>query len=141
MTILSLEMDGLQFYYGWYKDDNRQINVRLEGQQWIAYVGGEKVGALASKDEAEAAAIRFIEANPVGGKRMTETAEALEQRLRGELPFYARAERIHTKMMLAGDDGSWAGETDVAKVMVYATAILAEELEVFAKNPTEGNEE
>ena len=66
MTILSLEMDGLQFYYGWYKDDNRQINVRLEGQQWIAYVGGEKVGALASKDLAEAAAIRFIEANPVG---------------------------------------------------------------------------
>ena len=65
MTILSLEMDGLQFYYGWYKNDHRQINVRLEGREWIAYVGGEKIGhALATKDEAEAAAIRFIEANP-----------------------------------------------------------------------------
>lgn len=67
MTILSLEMDGFQFYYGYHKDDHRQINVRQEGCEWIAYVGGEKVGALASKDAAEAAAIKFIEANPTEG--------------------------------------------------------------------------
>ena len=66
MSILSELPDGLGFFYTFYKDDHRQINVRLEEREWIAYVGGEKVGALASKDLAEAAAIRFIEANPVG---------------------------------------------------------------------------
>lgn len=66
MTILSELPDGHGYYYTYYKHDHRQINVRFEGQDWIAYVGGEKVGVLASKDLAEAAAIRFIEANPVG---------------------------------------------------------------------------
>ena len=65
-TILSIVPDGHGYHYGWYKDDHRQINVRFEGQDWIAYVGGEKVGVLASKNAAEAAAIRFIVENPVG---------------------------------------------------------------------------
>lgn len=67
MTILSQLPDGYGYFYGYTKHDHRQINVRWEGQNWIAYVGGEKVGLLASKDAAETAAIKFIEANPTEG--------------------------------------------------------------------------
>jgi hypothetical protein len=59
-----------------------------------------------------------------------ESTVELETRLRRELPMYAEAKRIHARMMAAGDDGSWAGETNPTRVMIYATAILAEELAI-----------
>ena len=55
------------FFYGYLRDDYRQINVRLEGPDWVAYVGGEPVGRYPSKDQAEAGAIQYIEANPEEG--------------------------------------------------------------------------
>ena len=63
-SILSDRMDGGNFYYGWYPDDNRQVNVRFEGPAWVAYVGGVPVGAYESKDAAEAGAVAYIKANP-----------------------------------------------------------------------------
>ena len=91
MSILSREMDGLHFYYGFAPGDYRQINVRFEtadgkpvaeapiiglygeqrkkfGSWWVAYVGGEPVGRYPSKDQAEAGAIQYIEANPEKGE-------------------------------------------------------------------------
>lgn len=64
MSILSREMDGFHFYYGYYRNDRRQINVRQEGADWVAYVGGEPIGRYQSKAAAEAGAIQYIEANP-----------------------------------------------------------------------------
>jgi hypothetical protein len=58
----------------------------------------------------------------------TETTEELRARLNATIPMYAEAKRIHARLMTAGDDGSWAGETDLVKVVMYATAILAAEL-------------
>ena len=76
MSILSNRQDGWGFHYGFREGDHRQINVREEGQHtsephWKGYVGGEMVPnpkggfGWSSKDQAEAAAIAWAEANPV----------------------------------------------------------------------------
>ena len=70
MTILSKRKDGQGFYYGFLNSDPRQINVRLEprtsaNDYWIAYVGGNELpGFFGSKESAEAAAIKWAQANP-----------------------------------------------------------------------------
>ena len=63
-SILSDRTDHYNFFYGFAPGDYRQINVRFEGPDWVAYVGGEPVGRYPSKDQAEAGAIAYIEANP-----------------------------------------------------------------------------
>jgi hypothetical protein len=64
-----------------------------------------------------------------------ESAEDLDKRLRVEMPMYEEAERIMARLMTAGDDGSWASEIDPVRVHIYATAILAEELEAIKTAP------
>ena len=65
MSILSELPDGCGFFYGFYKGDYRQINVRFEHNAWVAYVGGEKIyGHYSGKQAAEDAAIAYIKANP-----------------------------------------------------------------------------
>ncbi len=63
-----------------------------------------------------------------------ETVEELDARLERDMPMYGEAKRIQAKMMLAGDDGSWAGELDPVRVMISATAILAKELDALQKS-------
>ena len=69
MSILSNRADGLGYFYGFVPGDHRQINVRKGPVDllWRAYVGGERVGdaetgVWETKDEAEAAALNFIQA-------------------------------------------------------------------------------
>lgn len=64
MSILSKDMDGCKFFYGFAPGDHRQINVRKEADGWIAYVHGDRIGAYEHKDDAEAAAVKWIETNP-----------------------------------------------------------------------------
>lgn len=70
MTILSKVPDGCGFFYGFHESDPRQINVRPGRSSaehngwplWIAYVGSDQIGdSFETKDEAEAAAIRFLQ--------------------------------------------------------------------------------
>jgi hypothetical protein len=70
MSILSDRPDGVGYYYGFLEGDGRQINVRelhtiaLE-PKWHAYVGGELIpGRWETKDEAEAAAIKWAKEHP-----------------------------------------------------------------------------
>lgn len=67
-SILSDREDGAGYFYGFREGDHRQINVcRVVGSEWLwhAYVGGEKIiGHYISKEQAEAAAIAWAEANP-----------------------------------------------------------------------------
>lgn len=62
MTILSQQPDGMGFYYGFLMGYALQVNVRKEGQEWIAYVGGERVGAYMTKNAAEAGAVAELKA-------------------------------------------------------------------------------
>jgi hypothetical protein len=65
---LSSREDACRFSYGWYEDDYRQVNIREEPYGsgiWVAYVGGEKVGAGGTKSLAEQIAVSWIKANPV----------------------------------------------------------------------------
>lgn len=62
-SILSLEPDGVGYHYGFLDGDHRQLNVRLEGDYWVAYVGGDAIGDFDSKDLAEAGAIKWARAN------------------------------------------------------------------------------
>lgn len=64
MSILSKEADGLGFYWAYYGDDHRQINVRHERDGWVLYVGGDRIGVRETKSDAEAAAIEWIRAHP-----------------------------------------------------------------------------
>jgi hypothetical protein len=64
MSILSEQKDGLNFFYGFYGDDHRQINVRHEPDGWTYYVGGDRIGVRESKADAEDAAIEWIRAHP-----------------------------------------------------------------------------
>jgi hypothetical protein len=70
MSILSGDPDGMGYYYGWLPGDNRQINVRklhtiALNPKWHAYVGGVRVeGGWDSKEEAEAAAIKWAKEHP-----------------------------------------------------------------------------
>ena len=68
MSVLSERTDGVGFFYGYYKTDSRQINVRLEEVNstpaFVAYVGGVKIAAELSKGEAEKAAIKWINEHP-----------------------------------------------------------------------------
>jgi hypothetical protein len=67
MSVLSAQCDGCGFYYGFAQNDYRQINVRpaREGG-WEAFVGGVLVAAtMNSKAAAEAAALKYIDDNPV----------------------------------------------------------------------------
>lgn len=66
-SILSDRKDGAGYYYGRRDGDYRQINVRLGPVDlcWRAWIGGIRVGDVyESKDQAEAAAIAWAEANP-----------------------------------------------------------------------------
>jgi hypothetical protein len=67
MSILSNQTDGYGFFYGFHEPDPRQINVRHEShtywEGWVAYVGGEIVAKVPTKDEAEAAAIKWAQEN------------------------------------------------------------------------------
>lgn len=70
MSILSPAPDQLGFFYGFKPGDYRQINVRQEPVQpapnfaWFAYVGGDRIeGRWATKEDAEAAALKWMEAN------------------------------------------------------------------------------
>jgi hypothetical protein len=54
--------------------------------------------------------------------------QKLEDELRAKLKYYDAAKAIHASMLFAGDDGSWAGETDPVKVHLLATGKLAHEL-------------
>lgn len=75
MSILSSMPDGVGYFYGFRDGDHRQINVRREGEDetdplwkavlWFAYVGGERLSeGHETKDQAEAAAIKWAEDNP-----------------------------------------------------------------------------
>jgi hypothetical protein len=64
MSILSKQEDGVGYFYGWYGDDNRQVNVRHEADGWVYYVGGDRIGVRDTKDGAEEAAIEWMRANP-----------------------------------------------------------------------------
>lgn len=71
MSVLSREPDGLGYHYGRLDDDPRQINIRRGPVDWLwrAWVGGVRVGddtegVWADKDEAEAAALAWLKANP-----------------------------------------------------------------------------
>ena len=64
-SILSAREDGFGFFYGHLPGDNRQINVRYEGTRgWVAYVGGEDIGAGGSLYVAERAAILWMRDHP-----------------------------------------------------------------------------
>ena len=52
------------FFYGYIEGDCRQINVRQEPDGWVAYVGGNRIGAYVHKAIAEDAAVQWIRANP-----------------------------------------------------------------------------
>ncbi len=67
MSILSKQPDGMGFYYGFHGSDPRQVNVRYgpEDLLWRAYVGGVRVGdaetgVFETKQEAEAAALKWM---------------------------------------------------------------------------------
>lgn len=62
-SILSKEPDGCGYHYGFMKGDHRQLNVRHEGEYWVAYVGGDPIGDFDSKALAEAGAIKWALAN------------------------------------------------------------------------------
>lgn len=75
-SILSNEMDGLGYFYGFIEDDHRQINVRsyeveymlglFTVLRWVAWVGDTEIGhTFTSKAAAERAAIAWARANPV----------------------------------------------------------------------------
>lgn len=65
MSILSDRQDGAGYWYGFRDGDYRQINVCVEFHCFAAYVGGERIpGKYTSKDQAEAAAIKWAEDNP-----------------------------------------------------------------------------
>lgn len=60
-SVLSSEPDGFGYYYGFYANDPRLINVRKEADVWLAYVGSDELPTLYNtKDAAEAAAIAFL---------------------------------------------------------------------------------
>jgi hypothetical protein len=63
MSILSKQEDGLGYFYGWLPGCPGQLNVRYDAtdQLWHTWVGGELVGAVKSKDEAEALAVAYAE--------------------------------------------------------------------------------
>ena len=67
-SILSAMADGAGYFYAYHGSDPRQINVRFEGPDWAAYVGSVPIGRYPSKDQAEAGAIQYIEANPEKGE-------------------------------------------------------------------------
>lgn len=52
------------FFYGYYADDPRQVNVRQELDGWVYYVGGDRIGVRETKDAAEDAATAWIRAHP-----------------------------------------------------------------------------
>lgn len=55
----------------------------------------------------------------------TETRTELEAALRKDQPYYDEAKKIHISLLFAGDDGSWAGETDAVRLHLLTTARLA----------------
>lgn len=68
MSRLSTLPDGIGFFYGVPlvdEGDNRQLNVRKEGDCWFAYVEdvSPRSGPHASRDEAEAGGVAWMRGN------------------------------------------------------------------------------
>lgn len=59
-SALSDRPDGMGFFYGYLIGDDRRIDVRYEGGEWVAYVASKQIGAKHTKDGAEQLAIDVI---------------------------------------------------------------------------------
>ena len=70
-----------------------------------------------------------------------ETTDELVARLEAELPMWSDAKRIMTRLMMASDDGTWAGETNVIRAYAYQIATLAEELQKLQADAVEAQVE
>lgn len=70
-SVLSLKPNDKGFYYGHKFLDPCRIDVRLERtgilrrERWVYYVAGRRMGATHEIDDAERAAIAWLEQNPI----------------------------------------------------------------------------